>query len=107
MGAGMGVVAFDCPTGPADIIRDRANGILVPPTDVEGLAAGIRAMFEDPDLRRRCAAAVATAGEYSIASVGPHWEALFERLWRERQGRPIVIGDATAPAQAAASERGG
>ena len=47
MSKGMGVVAFDCPTGPADIVDDHRNGILVPPEDVEALAHGIREIVED------------------------------------------------------------
>ena len=37
MSKGMAVVAFDCPTGPADVIDDHRNGLLVPPKDVDAL----------------------------------------------------------------------
>jgi len=85
MSKGMAAVAFDCPTGPADIIQHRVNGILVPPRDVERLAEGIRAVIEDPALRRQCATAgMETAAKFTIAAVGPRWEALFDRLWRAR-----------------------
>src|SRR4051794_25214462 len=40
MAKGMAVVAFDCPTGPRDIVDDHRNGILVPARDVPGLTAG-------------------------------------------------------------------
>ena len=53
MSKGMGVVSFDCPTGPADIVDDHRNGLLVPPEDVEGLARAIREIVEDEELRRR------------------------------------------------------
>ena len=56
MGKGLGIVAFDCPTGPGDIVDDHENGILVPAQDVAGLAAGINELIEDDALRRRCAA---------------------------------------------------
>ena len=81
MGKGMGVVAFDCPTGPRDIVEDRRNGILVPPKDPDAFAAGLLALIEDEELRRRCGAAAAeTAHEYTIEAVGPRWEALFRDL---------------------------
>jgi glycosyltransferase involved in cell wall biosynthesis len=87
MSKGMAVVSFDCPTGPADIIDDHRDGILVPPRDVEAFAAGLRELIGDEGLRRRCgAAAVATARRYTIEAVGAQWDALLEQLWRERTG---------------------
>ena len=77
MSKGMGVVSFDCPTGPADIVDDHRNGLLVPHEDVEGLSRAIREIVEDEELRRRMAtAAVDTAQEYTIEVIGPQWEAL-------------------------------
>jgi glycosyltransferase involved in cell wall biosynthesis len=82
---GMAVVSFDCPTGPADVIEDHRNGLLVPPKDVEALSAAILEMIEDEDLRRRCAdGAVETARGYRMDAVGPRWEALMRELWAQR-----------------------
>jgi len=84
MSKGMGIVAFDCPTGPADIVDDHRNGLLVPHEDVEGLARAIREMVEDEELRRRTAtAAIETAQQYTIEAIGPLWLDLFEGLSRE------------------------
>jgi glycosyltransferase involved in cell wall biosynthesis len=81
----MAVVSFDCPTGPADVVDDHSNGLLVPPKDVDALAAGMIELIEDADLRRRCAAAaVETASGYTMDRVGPQWEALLRDLWEER-----------------------
>jgi glycosyltransferase involved in cell wall biosynthesis len=81
MGKGMAVVAFDCPTGPRDIIDDHRNGILVPPRNVDAFAAGLLELIEDDELRRRCGPAAAeTAREYTVDAVGPRWEALFREL---------------------------
>jgi len=56
MSKGMGVVSFDCPTGPADLIEHRRNGILAAPRDVDALAAGRardgRGRPASPPLRR-------------------------------------------------------
>jgi glycosyltransferase involved in cell wall biosynthesis len=81
MGKGMGVVAFDCPTGPRDIIEDRRNGVIVPPKDPAAFATGLKALIEDSELRRRCGEAAAeTAQQYTIDAIGPRWEALFREL---------------------------
>ena len=83
MSKGMGVVSFDCPTGPADIVDDHRNGLLVAHEDVEGLSRAIRAIVEDEELRRRMAAeAVETAERYTIEAIGPRWVELLEGLAR-------------------------
>jgi glycosyltransferase involved in cell wall biosynthesis len=81
MSKGMGVVSFDCPTGPADIVDDHRNGLLVPHEDVEGLSRAIRELVEDEELRRRAAAAaIETAQDYTIEAIGPMWVELLEAL---------------------------
>jgi glycosyltransferase involved in cell wall biosynthesis len=66
----MGVpsVAFDCPTGPAEILSSD-TGLLVPPGDTEALARGVAALLADP-ARRLAMAEVArwTALVRSVAS---------------------------------------
>jgi glycosyltransferase involved in cell wall biosynthesis len=85
MSKGMAVVSFDCPTGPADIIDDHRNGLLVPAKDIEGLGHALAEMIADEDLRRRCAdAAIDTAREYSVPAVMPRWDALLAELWSAR-----------------------
>jgi glycosyltransferase involved in cell wall biosynthesis len=77
MSVGMAIVSFDCPTGPAEVVDDHVNGLLIRPRKMEVLAAGLSEMMSDEELRRRCAAgAVETAREYSMELVGPRWESL-------------------------------
>lgn len=54
MASGCACVACDCPTGPADLIRDGQNGLLLPEaaTDLE-LADAIRSLHLDSALRHR------------------------------------------------------
>jgi glycosyltransferase involved in cell wall biosynthesis len=81
MSKGMACVAFDCDTGPAELIDDRRNGLLVEAGDVAGLAAAVGELIADPALRRRCgAAALETARAYTVAEVGRRWEDLLEGL---------------------------
>jgi glycosyltransferase involved in cell wall biosynthesis len=86
MGKGMAPVAFDCPTGPADIIDDHRNGLLVPFKDIPALGAALLEMIEDEELRRACgAAAVETARGYTMDAVGPMWDRLLADLLAERR----------------------
>jgi glycosyltransferase involved in cell wall biosynthesis len=85
MAKGMAVVAFDCPTGPRDIVRDHENGLLIPHKDVEALSAGILEMIEDEELRRRCGeAAVDAARDYTMAAIGPRWEEMLHALVQQK-----------------------
>jgi glycosyltransferase involved in cell wall biosynthesis len=81
MSAGLPAVAFDCPTGPAQILTHGKSGLLVPEQDVSALAAGICELIEDPARRRAMgAAALADAARYSIDAVARRWEELFLEL---------------------------
>ena len=53
---GVPAVAFDCPTGPGEIVSEE-TGIVVPAEDVPALAAAIVRLLRDPALRARMASA--------------------------------------------------
>lgn len=75
------VVSFDCPTGPADVLTDGKEGILVPPEDTEGLADALCRIMDDQALREKMGtAALQTAHDYAPAAVHPQWESLFTEL---------------------------
>ena len=83
MSKGLPVVAFDCPTGPREMIDDGVNGTLVPPEDVGALGEAILELVADPARRRRYGeAAREKAREYDIEQIGPLWEELLGEVAR-------------------------
>ncbi|WP_059008620.1 glycosyltransferase family 4 protein [Streptomyces specialis] len=83
MAHGLPVVSFDCPTGPSDVITDGKEGLLVPPGDVDGLAAAMRRLMGDEALRAEMGdAALATVQAYGPEAIRERWTELFEALER-------------------------
>ena len=81
MAAGLPVVAYDCPTGPRELIDDGVNGYLVRDGDEEAMARALGTLIADEALRRACgAAALATAGRYQLSAIGARWEGLLQEL---------------------------
>ncbi len=87
MSKGLPVVAYDCPTGPAELIAHGVNGLLVKPQKIHALADAICAVIEDDDLRARLAAqGPPTAARYDIDVIGARWERLLADLVALRRG---------------------
>lgn len=80
MAAGLPCVAFDCETGPREIIRDGIDGVLVRPVqDAEALACQLVALMKDADLRARYAErALDVRDRFSTAHIMALWQQIFQ-----------------------------
>jgi glycosyltransferase involved in cell wall biosynthesis len=81
MSKGLPAVAFDCPTGPAELLADGRSGVLVPDGDIDAFAQALLELIRDEPRRRVLgAAAVERVEEFSAARVGALWDDLLKDL---------------------------
>lgn len=86
MACGLPVVASDCPHGPAEIIQDGINGILVPPADPERLADALARLIQDPALRSRLAQAGRTrSADFHSRAIGSRYAGVLLEALDPRQ----------------------
>lgn len=82
--AGVPVVAYDCPTGPSEIIDDGVNGRLVPLGDVQILAEALEELMIDSDKRQAMGhAARESAQRFAPDIIQSQWINLFSELLME------------------------
>lgn len=80
---GCPAIAFDCPAGPREIIRHGIDGLLVQAGDARGLAAAMRRLLQEPELRSRLArAAPEVRRRFAEEQIMAQWSALFSTLRR-------------------------
>lgn len=89
MACGLPVISFDCKSGPAEMIRDGVNGILVPPGDIQALANAMNRLMDDEQERRRLGArAVEVAERFSISRVNAMWRNVFDEVMAQASKVP-------------------
>ncbi len=80
MALGLPAVAVDCPSGPADIIRNEVDGLLVPLGDVPALTTALRRLMSDEQLRHQLGReAVQVVERFSSERYYARWEAVLLR----------------------------
>jgi len=83
------VVSFDCPSGPADIVRDGVDGVLVPVGDVGRLAETMGRLMRDENERRRLAQmAPEVIQRFSVDTVMNRWNDLLSGIVARRGRKP-------------------
>lgn len=81
MASGCASVAFDCDTGPSDLIKQNENGVLVSPGDTEALKSHIRYLIENLKFRQEIASNAKKVRElYSEEKVLGEWVKVLEEL---------------------------
>jgi GalNAc-alpha-(1->4)-GalNAc-alpha-(1->3)-diNAcBac-PP-undecaprenol alpha-1,4-N-acetyl-D-galactosaminyltransferase len=81
MAAGLGVIAFDCPSGPADIVHHEIDGLLVPAEDADALAKSLEQLTSDENARARLGAKARDVMErFSTERVMKLWSDLLEEV---------------------------
>lgn len=81
MSFGVPCIAFDCPTGPADIIKNKVDGILIEPQNTEAMASAIKDLIENEEKRKHLgASAFENIKRFSATAVYALWNELFLTL---------------------------
>ena len=81
MSCGCACIAFDCPTGPGEIIENYKNGILVENQNKEELKKAIELLINDKNLREKLLKeAVKVREKYSIEKIGERWKNIIQKL---------------------------
>lgn len=86
MMCGLPPVAFDCPTGPRDLIEHGTDGLIVPFGDIDALAAAIIELIEDTERRKAFGARAYEKAQqqYTTPAIAERWEQLFDDIARRR-----------------------
>lgn len=93
MGMGMAVVSYDCESGPSELIRHNANGLLLPPENIDALSQALVDLAVDPARRHLLGtAALEVRHRYATDTVLKQWEVLIAQVGRKgrfgaKQGR--------------------
>ena len=89
MSFGCASIAFDCKTGPNDVITDGVDGILAEPDNERALAVALRRLMENEKLRQELgAAAIKVRERFSESNVLRLWLDAIQRTADGHQERP-------------------
>ncbi len=81
MSQGMACIAYDCKTGPSDIISNKRNGLLIENQNKMAMQNGLQELMSDPQLRKSLAEnALQSMEGFQIDTVLIKWETLFKEL---------------------------
>ncbi|SHF94537.1 glycosyltransferase family 4 protein [Dysgonomonas macrotermitis] len=86
MSCGLPCVAFDCPSGPSEIISDGEDGYLVPDGDINLFADRLIRLIDDEALRNRMGEkACENSKRFLPENIMPRWVELFEDVKNNRR----------------------
>jgi glycosyltransferase involved in cell wall biosynthesis len=100
MSVGLPVVAYDCPTGPRDIVSDGIDGYVVPDGRTRLMAEALGRLMDDDHRRLRFGeAALEKAKRYRLEAIVARWEELFGELAAAKRSGPTARRRAGARAR--------
>jgi glycosyltransferase involved in cell wall biosynthesis len=74
LACGVPVVAYNCESGPSEIILDENNGLLVKNQDIDSMAKAISRMIHDTTLYQNCASnSIDSIRKFNLNSIGREW----------------------------------
>lgn len=78
---GMSCIAYDCKTGPSDIIQNEINGLIIEDQNMEAMSKGLVKLIKNENLRKRVRQnAIKSIDRYSMENIGDLWEDVFAKL---------------------------
>jgi glycosyltransferase involved in cell wall biosynthesis len=81
MSQAMSCIAYDCKTGPSDIITKDIDGLLIEDQNKEKMIHGLKKLISDKDLRRYFSRnALKNLERFNVNSVTKQWENLFSTI---------------------------
>lgn len=81
MSQGMACIAYDCITGPSEMIQPGVNGLLIPDQDESAMKKGLLQLVTDDELRGYLGNnAIKSLNDYTIESIYNRWEVLLNKV---------------------------
>lgn len=79
LACGTPVIAFDCPTGPNEIIKHKENGLLIENQNIDEFVEGMNIMIKDKILYNKCKEnAEKSIERFSLKIIGKEWMELMK-----------------------------
>lgn len=86
MGCGLPCIAYDCPSGPSELMEGGRAGVLVPLNDEPGYACALEALMANPGARRQLGqlALQRVLQQFSLPAVLMQWNQMFAKAGVQR-----------------------
>ena len=84
LACGTPVVAFDCNSGPSEIIQDQKNGLLVKNQDFQALERAMEKMYFEKELQEACRNnAKSSVQKFSLETIQLQWKSYLESIFNK------------------------